>query len=160
MAQVREHAPDLADRVEAIESRDPEAARLLGARMLPRLHEAMRLRDGDPEAFRLRIRELTNRAVVFEAMRAFRDASDAEPVVRTEREQALRAALADQFAIRRETLSRDIDSLSKRLEGMRGDLKKGETEQQALIDRVIESAKEFHDASAPEAPSPRPPSPQ
>jgi hypothetical protein len=155
MAQVREHAPDLAARVEAIEARDPETARRLGARMLPRLHEAMRLREGDPDAFRLKIRELTNSAVVFEAMRAFRDAHQAEPAVRTEREQALRAALAEQFAIRRETLARDIDSLSKRLDRMRADLEKGEADKQATIDMVIRSVKEFHDAFAPEEPSPR-----
>jgi uncharacterized membrane protein YccC len=115
----------------------------------------MRLREGDPEAFRLKIRELTNSAVVFEAMRAFRDAHQAEPAVRTEREQALRAALAEQFAIRRETLARDIDSLSKRLDRMRADLEKGEADKQATIDMVIQSVKEFHDAFAPEAPSPQ-----
>ena len=108
------------------------------------------MREGDPEAFRLKIRELTNSATVFEAMRAFRDAGQAEPAVRAEREQALRQALSDQFAIRRQTLASDIDALSKRLERMRGDLQKGEADKQAVIDGVINAVREGKEPPAPE----------
>ena len=161
MAQLREHAPDLAARVEAMQSRDPETARRFGARLLPRVHEAMRLRESEPDTFRLKIRELTNSASVFEAMRAFRDAPEAEPAVRAEREGALRQALGEQFAIRREILARDIDALSKRLDGMRAELEKGEADKQDTIDMVIKSVKEFHDAMDREQPPPpAPPAPR
>ena len=148
IAALREHAPELAKRFDAMMQRDPKMAQRFGGKLIPRVREALRVREADPDLFKLKFRELTNAAVIFDAVRAYRDshrdgAGDQAAAARSETD--LRAALTEQYDLRRALLSHEVDDLSKRLEQMRADLAKNEQDKTATVDSLMQRVKEGKD---------------
>jgi hypothetical protein len=167
LEQLRQNAPELAARLEAMNRAEPAMAQRFGGKLFPRVREALAIREERPELFKLKIREITNAAVVFDSVRQFRDASrgkggtpDAAKV--EECETALRTALAEQYDIRREILTIEVNDLSRHLEKMRADLERHQGDKDKNVQELLQKVKEGKDLrelSAPQGGGPRPPRP-
>lgn len=167
LEQLRQNAPELAARLEAMNRAEPAMAQRFGGKLFPRVREALAIREERPELFKLKIREITNAAVVFDSVRQFRDASrgkggapDAAKV--EECETALRTALAEQYDIRREILTIEVNDLSRHLEKMRADLERHQGDKDKNVQELLQKVKEGKDLrelSPQQGGGPRPPRP-
>jgi hypothetical protein len=109
---LRQELPAVFERYEALREREPAIAERIGERLLPRVREAMRVREGDAELYRLRIREVGSSFDVLGKIRAYRDAAKASPqageagaanealqTARTELRAAMQANFDDKLAL-------------------------------------------------------------
>lgn len=135
---IREHFPTLAERLDAAGQDDPEfAARLLG-RLKPRLADAIRLKDEDPEYAKLRVSELK---IGFEIMQQARrlggltnqqgSKPDPEQVLA---EAKLRRLLDQQFFIEQRLALHRIARETERLEEMRERIADRADKREEIID--------------------------
>lgn len=109
---LRQELPAVFERYEALREREPAIAERIGERLLPRVREAMQVREGDAELYRLRIREVGSSFDVLGKIRAYRDAAKASPqageagaanealqTARTELRAAMQANFDDKLAL-------------------------------------------------------------
>lgn len=143
MAFLRETMPSMAERFLSLTASDPEAADRMLSRMLPRLREASRLREEDPELFTLKGDELRTGVEVIGAARALRASQNAP--AGTERD----AAIASARAALREAVTRQIDArlrvqehelavLMRRVESLQADLLRRQAGRDAAIAETLE----------------------
>ena len=131
-AFIAEHIPPLDDRLDRAAERSPRAERRLLRRLAPRLLDTVRLAERDPDAARLRVREMR---ASFDVVDAMRDASraDAEEA-RASARQSLIGALRRQYEARLAFERRDLDREFERLRERERTLQRRADE----IDRVVE----------------------
>lgn len=148
LAFLRDNSPALAARFDRLAKSDPDAAERGMAHMVSRIREAEKLKETNPELFRLRVREMEGGTAVFDALRAYRDAKNATPADPAKLNQAteqLRTALASQLDIRLSLQENEIDSLTKRLADLKTDLEKKRTGKQEAIDGMLQKVKDGKD---------------
>lgn len=147
MDAVREHLPTLAARMDALREMDPEAADRLMERLAPRLREAARVREQDPELAQLRLEDLRTGIEVLDAIRGLRRAQgmgvgEAREGAMERAKGDLRARLVEQHEVRMRLQAREVDALTKRLEDLKAELdrKRGEGEKnvEEVLKRITE----------------------
>jgi len=126
MGQLREHMPQLAERMEAWRKTDPESANRILGRLGPRVREAAELHDRDPEMFALKASEVESGFAVMEATRGVvRARTEGDENGREgrlqEAKEKLRSALGAQFDVRMAVQAKEIEALEQRLVGLRAD---------------------------------------
>lgn len=136
---VRQHAPQLAKRLEDIAAnRGSLPPRAMG-RLLPRIREVMALRERSPEMFALRLKEIDTGGKLFDAVKAFRDAdANGKAAAETHLGQTLR----EQFDIRSHITAKEIEMLSKRVEEMQRDLERSRADQDKRVQEALTNIKE------------------
>lgn len=146
LAFIREHFTTLAERLEHAGNENPEfAARLLG-RLKPRLADAIRLKDEDPEYAKLRVSELK---VGFEIMQQARllGSLTGEPGSKQDPEQVLaetelRRLLDQQFFIEQRLALHRIGRETDRLEAMREQIADRAARRDEIIDDHLDRVRE------------------
>jgi len=139
MNALREHAPQLARKFDAMLTNEPAAAPRLIGRIFPRLREALSLRERDVEMFKLRIAEIENSVSLMEAMREYRMAHNApagSPRL-DDVEKSLRALIAQQFDLRNQVQAREIEDLTRRLNSMRANLELKQADRDKTINEIM-----------------------
>lgn len=79
----------------------------------------IRLRQSDPEAFNLRLRDLQLARTAFALARDYRRAADDEPAIREVLEARMQDALAERFEVRQAIRRRELTALESRLTDFR-----------------------------------------
>jgi hypothetical protein len=143
MAFLRETMPGMAERFQSLSTTDPEAADRMLGRMLPRLREASRLREEDPELFALKGDELRTGVDVVAAIRALRAAQgspagpEADAALTTAR-AGLRDAVSRQIDARLRVQEHELAVLLRRVESLQADLLRRQAGRDAAIADTLE----------------------
>ncbi len=146
MAFLREHAPEIADRLEGMRSRNPEEFERVMSRMGARVREVMAERD--PGLREARLDEFRHGPKVFEASRRLVDlirAGAPEEQIDAARAQ-VRALLGEQFDLRLERHRAEIGALEERLTRIRREADEYRSRRDEIIaqgmDRIERRARE------------------
>lgn len=140
MEFLREHNPEMAQRLtRAMRENPEEAERALGRilpRLMPRVRELRELRERDPELFEFRIREMADGRDV---MAATRRVGEARRSGEGEEEAIahLREALAGQFEHRLEMKRHEIATLERRMGELREQLERQQDEREQWIQNEL-----------------------
>ncbi|MBI1190958.1 MAG: hypothetical protein GC200_09795 [Tepidisphaera sp.] len=157
-AFVKENMPVLARRLEMAGEDRGERGRML-ERLAPRIEDAMAAKRRDPELFECREQEIQSGLVVFDAVKAYRDAAKADgPDHDSKVKDAtdkLRDALNNAMAARDKVREREIDLLAKRIEKMRSELEKQKADREKKVDGELKKIQKFGPRDGP-PPPPRP----
>jgi len=137
---MRDVNPDMAERfADALAGENPDRARRVFDRMAGRLLELHKLKQDQPEAYKLRVADHRAKIATFKlarqlrAARIDRDADRAEQLTTQLREQ-----LESHFEIRQKLRERELAELEQRLERMRDDLAEHRAKKAELIDQSLE----------------------
>lgn len=144
---VKQNMPVLARRLELSKVESDERDRVL-ERLAPRILDAMAARRRDPDLFESRALEIQAGLDVFDAVKAYRDAARddgaADHAAKIEvATTQLRAALASGLEARDKVRAREIDLLAKRVEKMRRELEKQESDRDRKIDEELKRIQKF-----------------
>ncbi len=148
---LREHAPDVANDFDSLRKEDERMADGLAQRIAPRIHEAMMLRERDPEMFRLKVEELRGGLQVLRAIREFRQAknmsednADMIAARKTRLDAAevqLRKVVSDTLDLRLKAHERELTMLERRVEDVRKDLDEKRSKKNEGVDKLVERIK-------------------
>ncbi|QOJ00450.1 MAG: hypothetical protein HRU70_08090 [Phycisphaeraceae bacterium] len=171
---LREHAPDLHQRIERLNTTQPPITERLLARMGPRPTELVQLKESNPALYALKLRELDNAVAIVEQARALgqawaagtQDGPDA-----TQARRLLRQAIEKQVDVRSEIQALDIAELEKRLADLREEFRLRRQDRASAIERwaddmgkmaemigrlIKEGPRDGADRPRPDAPAPDP----
>ena len=143
-AFIAEHIPPLDERLKDAAERSPRAERRLLRWIAPRMMDTVRLAERDPEAAKIRVREMLASLDVVDAMRAAARADDDElSGVRAELIDALRAQHEARLAFDRREVERAFERARERERSL--ERKKGQIEQRIRreADKLIERAQSW-----------------
>ncbi len=159
---LQEHLPELATRLGVLREADPEAADRMLDRLAPRVREAARIKTSDPKLFDLRLKEVQAGIGVLEAVKELRTAQDL-PENSSDRPKrleaatvSLRARVTEQHDTRMNLLAYEVESLAKRLDGMRADLERKRSEGSKAVDDMTRKIIEMRDPKGGEEDRERP----
>lgn len=140
MGFIREHMPQLHERLSAFRESDPVGFERLMNRMGPRIREAASVKDRDPKLFELRANEIRAGIQVLESARAYHDLKrEKAPDDKLAAAQAtLRDALAAQQDARAAMMAREIDALSERVKSLQADLERNKANRDNAIDALLD----------------------
>ena len=148
---LHDNSPELSARFDKLIKSEPESADRILAHMLPRIREAEVAKERNPGLFKLRLEEMEGGAVLVDAMRAYREAKNAnpqDPAKLNEATAQLRVALARQLDNRLSVQANEIDSLTTRL----SDLKtwtwkrRPQRQRETTIDSMLAKVRDGKDA--------------
>jgi predicted DsbA family dithiol-disulfide isomerase len=105
-------------------------------RLAPRLRDAARLKDSDPELFDLRLAEIRVGMDVIDAIRALRHAQEQGQGV-DQAAAKVREQLVRQQDIRDRMTTHEIRAMSARLDEMKADAEKRKAGSDARIDEMV-----------------------
>ncbi len=128
--------PVMAERVARLREADPQGADRLLMRLAPRLRDAARLKDSDPELFDLRLAEIRVGMDVIDAIRALRQAQERGQGV-DQATTMVRESLTRQQDIRDRLTTHEIRVMSARLDEMKADAEKRKAGSNARIDEMV-----------------------
>ncbi|GJQ30336.1 MAG: hypothetical protein HBSAPP03_22200 [Phycisphaerae bacterium] len=158
---LRENLPTLSARMDAMRQTDPAMADAMLGRLLPKLRDAARVKEQDPDLAKLRLDELRTGINVLESIRVLRQAREAtaddpkrEAGIR-DATAALRSVLAEQHDVRMRLQSHEIQTLTKRLEDLRAELERKRSNREAGIDDMLRRIIEFREPSSDGGEPPR-----
>jgi hypothetical protein len=132
MAYLREHLPEVADRLDEMNESNPQLAERITSRLGPRVGEIMDLQEREPELASLKLEELRNGLAIIEAIRQCREAGDSPEQLAPAR-ATLSARIADQFDIRARLNANEIERLRRRLDRLQADLDSQLSEREQTI---------------------------
>jgi hypothetical protein len=144
-----DNSPELAARFERLSKSDPDSVDRILNHMLPRIREAEVAKERNPGLFKLRLEEMEGGAVLVDAMRAYREAKNANPQDAAKLNQTtaqLRAALARQLDNRLSVQANEIESLTTRLSDLKTDLEKKRSARETTIDSMLAKVRDGKDA--------------
>jgi len=143
-AFIAEHIPPLDRRLNEAAERSPRAERRLLRWIAPRMMDTVRLAERDPEAAKIRVREMLASLEVVDAMRkAAREEGDGLSEARAELVDALRAQHEARLAFERREVERAFERAREKERSL--ERKKSDIEQriQREADRLIERARSW-----------------
>lgn len=146
MAAVERELPEFAARVKQLREKHPQLADRMFQRLAPRVRDALRVREHDPEMFTLRIAEIKSGLNVLEAMHALRQArqtGDASPDAASKRadmEKQLREAVGTAFDARLKIDEHEANRLSERVNDIRAEIEKKRAEREKAVDEIMSRA--------------------
>jgi hypothetical protein len=133
---LKEHYPEMYEKLTALRKEDPRAFRRQLMRLLPRLPEFMMLVERDPEMATLLIEEHKLEMEIREVAHDYRHVeSDDE---RASLKQRLASLVGEQFDIRQTRLKRMIEDLERQLELKKKALAQREERKKQLIEIEVE----------------------
>lgn len=145
-AFIQQRFPEIWRRFEELRKGSPEAAERHFGRFLPKVSEAMALRESDPEMFELRVEEIRGGIDAMVCVREYREAlslpegDGARSERLTKAESDLRRVLGEQFDLRLKLQEHElrmlyarVESLRKEIEDKRGDRDAAVTD---MLDRI------------------------
>ena len=135
-AMIREHAPKIADRIDELAGKNPEAADRLTDGLGNRMRGLLAVRERDPQEFKLRISELSGTLDILGALRKCNDlrknkAPDAD--INAARAE-LRTAMSNQFDIRMDLIRQQINQLRSQADHLQKDLDKTQADREKIVD--------------------------
>lgn len=139
---VKQNMPGLAKRLEERDRGGPEGRDRVMERLAPRIMDAIAAKRRDPELFEVRVKEIQAGLNVFDGIRALREASRGEESPERSAKidrvtKQLRESLASAVEARDAVRAREIDLLAKRLEKMRADLDRDQSEREKKVDEEL-----------------------
>jgi len=133
----REKLPQIATRLEELRATDPKGADMVIARLAPRIRDAMAARD--PQLITLRLDEIQVGVLVLDRVRQFRDAQGSQdPANILAARTSLREAIDQQFDAKLKLQQHEITTLTSRIEELRKELERRQSNRAAFIDSLIE----------------------
>ncbi len=147
---LHDNSPELSARFDKLIKSDPDSADRILGHMMPRIREAETAKERNPGLFKLRLEEMEGGAVLVDAMRAYREAKNANPQDAAKLNQAtaqLRSALARQGQDNRLSVqANEIESLTTRLSDLKTDLEKKRSARETTIDSMLAKVRDGKDA--------------
>lgn len=146
MAAVERELPEFAARVRELREKHPQLADRMFQRLAPRVRDALRVREHDPEMFTLRIAEIKSGLNVLEAIHASRQArqmDDSAPdaaAKRADAEKQLREAVGTAFDARLRIDEHEAQRLSERVDEIRTEIEKKRADRQKAVDEIVSRA--------------------
>jgi len=134
---LREHMPKVGARVTELAKESPELVDRMLGHWIPKINELRSIRH-DSELFELKVREMEGGQKIMWAVRAYRDAVSKKTADIDSRKAELREAFSNQYDTQLEIQKRDADRLAKRIESLREEIQKRQTDRESTIDRQIE----------------------
>lgn len=131
-----EHLPRVGARLTELSKTSPEMVERLLGRMRPRLAE-LRSIQHDQDLFELKVRELEGGMRIMDARRAYHEAKASGSPDSQSKETELRSALSQQFDTQLAIQKQEVDRLSKRVETLRNEVEKRQSDRDAAIDRQM-----------------------
>ncbi len=135
---LREHLPKVGARLTELAKTSPDRVDFILGQMGSRVPE-LRAIQHDKELFELKVREMGGGLKIMEARRAYRDAISQKSPEIDARKAELRAAFAEQHDVQIALQKRDVERLAKRVETLRAELEKRQTDRDTVIDRQVEA---------------------
>ncbi|MBN1488846.1 MAG: hypothetical protein JXA69_02925 [Phycisphaerae bacterium] len=132
MAFLKEHYPELHDRLQHMKENDSLAFQRQMRRIMPRLPELIELADRDPDLAKLIFREHQLEMDIREVFVQYRDAEDA--ALAAEFKGRLTELVSEQFDVRQEKLKLMIADLERQLEQKKQALAEREQKKAEIID--------------------------
>lgn len=156
-----ENAPMVVEMMDRLRERNREMADRVWQRMIPRMKEAVTLRERDPEGFRLKADEVSAGLGVILAMSEVREAlgGQDEGVLAAKR-AALREAVARQVDARIATQRHEVEALGQRLADLRKSLDAQVQDREKSIEERAKKMEEAPDGMMGEGDKPTKPMPQ
>lgn len=146
MAAVERELPEFAARVRELREKHPQLADRMFQRLAPRVRDALRVREHDPEMFTLRIAEIKSGLSVLEAIHASRQArqlDDSAPDAASKRadaEKQLREAVGAAFDARLKIDEHEAQRLSERVNDIRAEIEKKRADREKAVDEIVSRA--------------------
>ncbi len=138
---VRADRPELADRLDAFQRRNPVIAERMVYRLSGGVREALGARERDPALWRLRMDEMAGAVDIIDAGRKVLDLPEGSPE-RAEAQRELEAAVDRQFELKSALMQHDISQLTKRLERLNAELAKRTQNRAEAVKRWAEEIAE------------------
>lgn len=147
---LREHAPEVADRLTSLQADAPRVFEAVMNRLQPKVRDAMRDARREPAMLAARVGEITAGLHIFDAMAAFHaarklpegDAARAEKIAAAT--EKVKAALGEGFDARLRVQELEVEQLARRLAHMRDGIERQRGERAERLDdmtRQIESGR-------------------
>jgi hypothetical protein len=139
LATLRLVHPELADRLENLNQTDPDRVAQMLQHRFARLRELIRLREQDPELFKLRVQDFKMARQTFDLLRQFLDARrDRAPQATLDQLRSnIRELVAQHFAVRQQARAHELAVLEKRIQDMRRDLDQRAADHDNIIDSRV-----------------------
>ncbi len=139
IAFLREHAPELTERIEAVRSENPRGAEGYLERLTPRISEILSAREHDPRLAEILTREFQVWMKLLEAAGGYAKAKRDGDSERADRAQAdIRALAAEQVDLRLDRRKHEVAVLGERVDALRGDIERQQDEREQLIEELVE----------------------
>lgn len=140
---LRERLPRVAERIESFSAQEPAIARALLDRVGARVMRAEEARRDNPELADLRLAEIDHGADAIEAMRTWRRAKrDNDSAAGEAATAKLREAIAKIFDVRVKLRENELQQLTRRLDTMRADLGRFQSERETVVERTFKQMTE------------------
>jgi hypothetical protein len=140
---LRERLPRVAERIEAFSAQEPGIAKTLLDRVGARVMRAEEARRDNPELADLRLAEIDHGADAIEAMRTWRRAKrDNDSAAGEAATAKLREAIAKIFDVRVKLRENELQQLTRRLDTMRADLGRFQSERETVVERTFKQMTE------------------
>ncbi|MCE7975371.1 MAG: hypothetical protein DYG92_13775 [Leptolyngbya sp. PLA1] len=143
-AFIQQRFPEIWRRFEDLRKGNPEVAERHFGRFLPKVREAMALRESDPEMFEMRVEEIRGGIDAMVCVREYREAlslpeGDTARSDRLARAEAdLRRVLGEQFDLRLRLQEHELRMLSSRVESLRKEIEEKRGERDAAVTDMLE----------------------
>ncbi len=137
-ALVKEHLPDLHARLTGSDAALPGLRSVAMQRIANRVRGVLGETEEDPELRVLKLAELRAGADVFDAVRRYREASQAGEDARATARDELVAVIGAQFDARQAVAQAELDRLEQRVERMRADIVRMDARRAEEIDRMLD----------------------
>jgi|GEM_PF-3116012 len=142
IAYLREHAPQMGERLAAAAKDHPRGADFIIGRVLAQLHEIDRLRAEDPEMGEVRESALHVGLQMRQAvMRLHSSRHDGDEAGETEAENTLRGLIGEQFDLDGRARESEIRRLSEELDRMRAEHEQRLAQRDQIIEEQLEKVK-------------------
>jgi len=143
-AFIQQSFPELWRRFEELRRGSPEIAERHFGRFLPKVREAMELRESDPEMFEMRVEEIRGGIDAMVCVREYREALSLPEgdTARSERlakaQGDLRRVLGEQFDLRLKLQEHELRMLSARMDSLRKEIEQKRGERDSAVNDMLE----------------------
>lgn len=143
-AFIQQRFPEIWRRFEELRKGNPEIAERHLGRFLPKVSEAMALRETDPEMFEMRVEEIRGGIDAMVSIREYREAlslpeSDGARAERLAKAgDDLRRVLGEQFDLRLRLQEHELRMLSARVESLRKEIEGKRGERDAAVNDMLQ----------------------
>lgn len=133
--------PRLAERLNEAQEANPRRAEWALRKMWPRLHRLVELRERDPAMYRLRVADQRHKVETLRLVHQLRRAQrrDEAPARPRELRAKLRDRVNEHFEVRQRMRRHELEQLAERIEQLRAELQRRQTNRDQLISRYIEA---------------------
>lgn len=143
-AFVQQRFPEIWRRFEDLRKASPETAERHLGRFLPKVREAMSLRESDPAMFEMRVEEIRGGIDAMVCIREYRealslpegDATRSERLAKSEGD--LRRVLGEQFDLRLKLQEHELRMLSARVDSLRKEIEEKRGERDAAVSDMLD----------------------